>query len=383
MKIVLVEPIGGHGGMEIYDYGIAKSLAEHGCEVTYITCDKTRDLGSRYNITVKKFFGSMYDRHRSPLLRFLSFLKGGMNSVRYIRKHDYDVAQLHIFTFSLVELFLLISSLFYKTRVFVNIHDPISFGRKSNRLIKLIFIKLLSFSKIVVTTHTNYSKSILKEMLPGKEVVLMPHSDIDFIHEYDSFPQEVKTKYGLEKSDNFVLFFGQIKKTKGLETLLKAWPMVIKRCPELKLLIVGRCWQNDCSIYDELINKLGIGRHVVWKKGYVPDEDVPSYFSLAEVVVLPYTRIYSSGVLLRAMGYGKPVIVSDQPAFTEIVEHNLTGLVFVTEDVVDLSEKIVEVIKNPDLQKNLTFNASKLMENKYSWDAVGKKMLSIFKGEVE
>jgi D-inositol-3-phosphate glycosyltransferase len=97
------------------------------------------------------------------------------------------------------------------------------------------------------------------------------------------------------------------------------------------------------------------------------------FFQESKIVVLPYLEIYSSGVLLRALGYGKPVIVSDLPAFLEVVDND-NSFIFKSGCSYSLANVITESLLNSNLRGQKKENAKKLVEEKLSWNATGAKM---------
>lgn len=380
LKVAMIEPVGGHGGLEIYDFGVCKSLSENGCDVDLYTCDQTKGDSLESVFGIKRYFKNIYGKH-NIFIRLINFLKGLALTIFDLRRKKPDVVYLHVFTFSAIELLIILMAFFLRAHIFVNVHDPISFGNKENHFIKYLFGKVLGSKKVSVTTHTNFSKSVLCEIFPDIKVTLMPHSDIDFLYDDKKTKNECKTALDLQQDEQYVLFFGQIKKTKGLDVLLKSWKEVQERVPSAKLLVVGRCWRNDCSLYKTLIGEEGIDGSVVWNESYIEDQFVPYYFRAADVVVLPYTRIYSSGVLFRSMGYGTPTIVSDQEAFTQFIKDRENGWVFPTNNTGQLSDCLIEALTDNDKTIKVAKNAVSFLEMNNSWDVVGKQMSLIFRGE--
>lgn len=380
MNVAMIELVGGYGGLDIYDLGVCSALVNAGCNVRFYTCGETKDLTLDEKLVIEKKFGKMFDKRCSKFRRFFYFLRGLMYTYNDIRKTKVDVVYMHVFTFNIIELCVLIASIMTNKKVFVNVHDPISFGKKSLPILKRIFIYLFGIGRVNVTTHTNYSMGVLASVMPSVPIRLMPHSDIDFINGTTLGKTECKIELGLNTNYKYILFFGQIKSTKGLETLLRAWQMVCVQDESVKLLIAGRCWQNNCSQYLKLIDDLGIKNSVIWRESYIKNEDAPLYFKAAEFVVLPYTRIYSSGVLLRAVGYGSPVIVSNQMAFLEFITDEKSGLVFETSNHKHLAARLKTALTNPELLVACATCAKSELNEKYSWGVIGKQMCEIFMG---
>lgn len=377
LKVAMIELVGGHGGLDIYDLGVCNSIVDNDCKVVFYTCDKTKGYALEKYFNIKRYFKGIYGKGNS-LIRFILFLKGLTLTFFDIKKSKPDIIYLHIFTFSLIELFVLLMSLIFSVKIFVNIHDPLTFGNKSNYYVKRFFLKLLYLHKVCVTTHTSYSRSVLLESFPSLPVLIMPYSDIDNLYDEMMSKEDCKKKLDLDIGLKYVLFFGQIKSTKGLDTLLKSWAAVALSDDKLRLLVVGRCYQHDCNLYKKIINDEGIQDSVIWNEFYVEDADVPCFFRASDLIVLPYTRIYSSAVLIRAVGYGTPLIVSDQSAFTEIIENNLSAIVFNTGDSSDLSNKLINAFKNESILSEMSDNAKMIVGHKHSWDRIGKEMKHIF-----
>ena len=377
MKIALIEPVGGHGGMEIYDYGVSSALAHLGNQVHFYTSDKTTLYSFHCNVMVKRYFQGIF----SPsfiLRRVLNLVVSLFKTFVDIISIRFDVIYLHTFTFSIFEFLLLLFSFFSCRKVIVNVHDPMPLGGSNSKILVYFFSLFFSSSKVLISTHTSYSSKILKSIFPNSNISLMPHSDIDFIHDSKFSKSSAKSKLQVSDSDLLILLFGQIKPTKGVDTLLLAWPAIVEVIPNAKLLIKGRCWRNDCSKYISLIDSLGVSDSVLFDNSYVNDSDVPLLFSASDLVVLPYTRIYSSGVLIRALGYGSSVIVSDQPAFTEIITDGINGLVFSTGDPVSLSSAVISYLSSKSLQTKISTNSAVFTHSHFSWDVVGVKMNKIF-----
>ncbi|MCK5504876.1 MAG: glycosyltransferase family 4 protein [Thermodesulfovibrionia bacterium] len=379
MKVSIIEPVGGHAGLEIYDLGVCVALDDANCDVFLYTCNKIKAFGFEKKFTIKRYFGKMYDLKRNKILRAISFFKGLCISLLDIFRNKSDIVYLHVFTFSAIECAILLTALIFSKKIVINIHDPIKFGIPSNRHVKNVFSKCLFFKKVMVTTHTAYSKNVIREVFPHLPVSIMPHSDIDLLYDSPMSVAECKTKVGLKHNLRYVLFFGQIKSTKGVDTLLKSWADVSRTLSNVRLLIVGRCYQDDPSNYKRIIEREGISSSVIWREMYVDDTEVPCYFKSVELVVLPYNRIYSSGVLLRAFGYGTPVIVSDQSAFIEIVGDSNSAIVFETGDYGDLAQKLKLALGDQELLKRLSVNAKALIQRRHSWEYVGKKMCTMFR----
>jgi glycosyltransferase involved in cell wall biosynthesis len=171
-------------------------------------------------------------------------------------------------------------------------------------------------------------------------------------------------KAGQAKRDGrTILFFGKVRKYKGLGVLLDALPKVLSQI-ECELAIVGEFY-DSIATYRQRIQELGIGPHVRIENRYVPNEEVPALFEQADVLVLPYVSASQSGVAQIALSNALPVIASKAGGLSEAIAEDVNGLLFPVGDAQALSEQIIHYFQNnlgPKFAQNLR-DASKTQSN--------------------
>ncbi|HQT91967.1 MAG TPA: glycosyltransferase, partial [Candidatus Kryptobacter bacterium] len=175
---------------------------------------------------------------------------------------------------------------------------------------------------------------------------------------------EARRKLDIGRDDKIVLFFGYIRKYKGLHILLDAVKEALASVG-FTLLVAGEFYDNEKSYRDQ-IDRLGIGGSVRVFSDYITNEDVAAYFSASDVVVLPYIDATQSGIAQIAYNFNKPVITTDVGGLAEIVVDGKTGLVVPPNSPGDLAAAIVRFFR-----QNLADSfASGVAEEKrlYSWD---------------
>ena len=106
--------------------------------------------------------------------------------------------------------------------------------------------------------------------------------------------------------------------------------------------------------------------------------DLKNYFKDSDLVVLPYNKIFQSGVLLLSMSYGRAVLCSDLKPFKEIIEHNKSGYLFENGNFNDLADKIIDIYNNRKLIPQIIENANSLLHNKYDWEIIGKSTKKLY-----
>jgi glycosyltransferase involved in cell wall biosynthesis len=173
--------------------------------------------------------------------------------------------------------------------------------------------------------------------------------------------ESARAKLGLE--GEVALFFGYIRRYKGLDTLLAAWPAVRARRP-VTLVVAGECYEDPAE-YERLAERAGGVRML---QRYIPDEEVEALFKAADVVVLPYRSATQSGVTHVAYALGRPVITTDVGGLSETVVPGETGLVVPPGDPAALAGAIAEFFER-DLGPRLVAGV-RALQARHSWETL-------------
>lgn len=167
--------------------------------------------------------------------------------------------------------------------------------------------------------------ALLRRALPWANIRGTTHPPYD-VFSREPIPREVaRARLGLAMDEPVLLFFGFVRRYKGLRHLIQALPEVRKHIP-VRLLVVGEFWE-DSRPYFELVRRLGLEEAVQFYSDYVPNEEVGVYFSAADVVVLPYLEATQSGVAQIAIGFEKPMIATAVGGMPETVIDGQNGLI--------------------------------------------------------
>jgi glycosyltransferase involved in cell wall biosynthesis len=126
--------------------------------------------------------------------------------------------------------------------------------------------------------------------------------------------------------EKIILFFGFIRKYKGLDILLRAMADPILKNSDIRLLVAGEFYE-DRNAYQQLIRELHIDDQLILNTDFIPDSEVQYYVCAADAIVQPYRHATQSGVTPLAYHFEKPMIVSNVGSFAEHVLHEETGLV--------------------------------------------------------
>jgi len=309
--------------------------------------------------------------------RGLRFVWGSIKAIGAAVVEKRKVCHFHFFHVGILEAFNVALAKLCFRKVVITAHDVES------------FVESLSVPKLSrwvyhvadgVVAHNQVSKSELIEKLglANEKITVIPHGN--YLHMLGKMPekQQARKELGLAEGVKVLLFFGQIKDVKGLDILLEAMPEVLKEHPNAMLLIAGRPWKSDFSKYENMISSLNINHACSTHIRFIKGEEVPLFYAACDLVVLPYRRIYQSGVVLLSMSYGKPVLVSDLAGMLEVVRDKENGFVFKQNVPKSLSEKINMILHNMEECDAVTIKALSDMKGHYSWVEIGKETKKLY-----
>ncbi len=164
-----------------------------------------------------------------------------------------------------------------------------------------------------------------------------------------------------------VLCFGLMRPYKGIDLLLEAW----------RGIGAAELWIAGMPRMDISALRASAPPGVRFVPRFVGDDELPSYFRRADLVVLPYREIDQSGVLFTALAFGKPLLLSDVGGFPEVAA---TGAArsFPAGDVGALHDSLRELIGDAPARSALAARARELAAGEYSWSAIARRTLELY-----
>ncbi len=215
---------------------------------------------------------------------------------------------------------------------------------------------------------------------PDKIVVV--HNGIDphvFKRRADANP--LRRKLGLENR-KVILFVGHFGPNKGLSVLIEAMSSILHKVPEASLVCVGGTpkWLGTHAYWEYL-------QHSIRSKGLessirllaeVHHHDLPAYYSMADVFVLPSFYEAMGKVVLEAMACETPVVASRTGGIPEIVKDGTNGILVEPGDAPGLAESIVRLIQDEDLAHRMGLEAGKMVRSSYTWEHAARKLLKAY-----
>jgi glycosyltransferase involved in cell wall biosynthesis len=328
MRVALVDPL---AYTPPYDDALARALAHRGHSVSLLTGSfahgKTpTPVGYRREELFLPLSGRVFrGAPRSPLRLALKGLEYWPSTLRLrarIRSLDPDVVHVQWLPRPELDVHWL-RRLARRRPVVLTAHDVVP-QRPAARAVWPEVLETVS--RVVVHSH-HAVEELIDFGVSRERVVRIPHPVFAL--------EELPTPAG-----KTLLFFGLIREYKGLDVLIRA----LKELPEVQLVVAGDPVDPIAPVR-ELAQLLGVDARVDWRLRFLPESEVRDLMARAAAVVLPYYRLDSSGVLATAIGYRRPVVVTDVGSLGEIVREFGAGDVVPPHDPLALAsacERLLE-----------------------------------------
>ena len=277
-----------------------------------------------------------------------------------------DIVHINWWIYILFPVFFTIAILskFRGKKIILTLHNVIA--HESNFLDQL-FSSIMYRIADILLVHTESNKETLtrKFKINKNKIDLIPYGPLNFFKTKNISQSEAKKYLGLKDKNKIILFFGTIRKYKGLDILIRAFAKVLKNIPNARLLIAGKNW-IDWSPYQDLIVKLNLHDKIISHIKYIPSEEIQYYFTASDVVALPYTHFDAqSGVGNIAVAFNKPIIASSVGGIKDLPN----AYTFENKNAKELSKMI---------ENFFTLNKT-IITNKNNWDIYLEKYLDIIK----
>ena len=211
----------------------------------------------------------------------------------------------------------------------------------------------------------------LIKLKPGAKYRNHPHPNYE--HFGEKIPKDkAREILGIPIDKKVILFFGLIRRYKGLDLLIQA----IGELPEdFFLLAAGEVYGKEDE-YLNLIKETGIGNRVKFFNQYISDNEVAPYFSSADVCVLPYRSATQSGIIGVSYHFGLPVITTDVGGLREVIEPFGTGTVISHADTSLIKKSILDYFQNR-LYLQYSANIEKFKQI-YTWESFAMQIEELY-----
>ena len=350
MKIALIY-LGRRGGGAVYSLEVAKVLNTKVDLFAIVSC-QVENLKAWRDSGINLLEVSTYSNVWEFFCSTLNFKKHFI-----IRKQLYKFTPDVIYYPMLHFWTPLINLLIPKVPKLITIHDPRP--RKGDReLMHLIQPFIIRQTKRIILLSKSFIGLMEQYGVNKERIDVIPHGEF-------SYYKNISSKDLIRNQELTILFFGRITKYKGLDILLRAFPIIKKVVKDLRLLIVG---MGDIKPYTD---QLKILKDIQVVNHWIDDSEVSSYFTQASILVVPYIDATQSGVIPISYMSKVPVVATRVGGIPDQVENGKTGFLVDPGDVNALANACIKLLLNTSLRNKFGETAYLKAKNEWSWERIG------------
>ncbi len=193
--------------------------------------------------------------------------------------------------------------------------------------------------------------------------------------------KKVRQMYGLEDNDLMALYIGRLVWVKGVDKLIMAMPQVLKKVPNIKLVVVGLGEMRD--YLEKLVDNLKLQEVVKFRFEFIPEEERIAHYAACDVAVFPSLYEPFGIVALEAMSMEKPVVVgaSGISGMREVVVPSgpdQCGFHVNPSDAADIAWGIINAVQDPQKRVRLGQNGRRRVLQEFSWNVIAKRTAQLY-----
>ena len=399
MKIVIIEPA-GKGAMAHYVFQLARAMAAEGADVVLIT-EKNCELAAlprafSLDPSIELWDAKPSGRQSQGIaartwrkvrraFRAVRYYREWLRLIRRVETLDADVIQLGDIRFP-TDYFPL-RRLRRRARILADVCHNVrpyagtgTFARSSLR--RALYGRAYAlFDHVFVHFERNRRELLATYAVPESRVTTIVHGNEEIFGELADprvHADALRERHGIPPDQDVVLLFGTLSNYKGTDLLLRAFPRIHAETGA-RLVVAGFPAPGfDLEARKRIARETGIESAVTWVAEYVPAGEVAAWMRLASVIVFPYRDVYQSGALHVAQTFGVPTVATAVGAMSDVIEHEVSGLLVPAGDVTALSSAVVRLLRDRDLAARLGARAAQDARDRFSWRGVARTLLRAY-----
>jgi phosphatidyl-myo-inositol dimannoside synthase len=231
-----------------------------------------------------------------------------------------------------------------------------------------------------IIANSRHTKNLLEEIGVRSERIHIIHPGVDAAA-FSATAAEmfaVKQRHSLGAAP-ILLTIGRLQRRKGQDMVIRALPLIRKRFPDVKYLIVGS--GEELETLKRIAKDAGVDDAVIFV-GSIADNERAAYYAAADVFLMPNRQvgvdIEGFGIVfLEAGAAGKPVIGGQSGGTGDAIEHGLTGIQVDGESLNTIVDAVVELLENPEKSRAMGIFAKQRVQRAFSWDSIVERTREI------
>lgn len=268
-------------------------------------------------------------------------------------------------------IFQLIVSKLFGVKIIWTVHNIIDHDRRKFKSLEIFFTKILSRLCDRIIAHCSSAKTEVERIYKQDSsfIDVIPHGN--YIGQYENIisQEEARKKLNISKDDIVFLNFGQVRPYKGILELIDVFKKLSHK--NIKLIIAGKPVNKE--ITSDILKSCKDNDNIKTILEYIPDKDIQVYMNASDIIVLPYKDILTSGSMILAMSFAKPIIVPEIGCITDFLD-NRGGFLYKT-DLLNEMESSLKVGRE-ELENMGKYNVQIIQ--RYGWDEIGKMTINTY-----
>jgi PEP-CTERM/exosortase A-associated glycosyltransferase len=248
-------------------------------------------------------------------------------------------------------------------------HGTATEGGLRYHLTKMLETYVFKQADAITTICQGLRSDIITRGIPTEKITVIPNAvDIEHFAYGVEADQSLRTQLGLQ--NKIVLgFIGSFYAYEGLPLLLEAFPKILEKQPEARLLLVGGGPQE--ALIKQKTKEMGLEQQVIFT-GRIPHERVQDYYNQVDIFVYPRLSMRLTDLVtplkpLEAMAQGRLVVASDVGGHKELIEHQRNGYLFKANDADDLAVTVLNLLNQPQHWEQLRLAGRLYVEQERNW----------------
>lgn len=365
MKVLLLNQIPEVNNK--YTFSLADAISKQGMDI--VVCGIEDDNVKEYHMPYLNYFYS-YSKEHELINKVKSYNRSWKRVYNYCIDNEIDIVHVQWYIFSPLDYHYHKKLRKHGIKVITTIHDLMPFNKKFYDF--HYHKKIYSHADHVITQAKMNTDTLVKDFgVKAEDISYIPHGH--YMEYAEKASMEESRKYlNIPMDKKVILFFGQIKKVKGVDVLIKSLPQVIEKHKDVVCVIAGKVWKDDFQTYDHMISELNLEEYVKKEIRFIDDSEIKYFFNAADIVALPYLQIYQSGVVLLAYAYEKPVVATTEGEFLNVIKDKETGLLVKAGDSEAYGEALNWYLDNPEKIGEFGKAGHDDLMVRLSWETIGK-----------
>jgi len=259
------------------------------------------------------------------------------------------------------------------------VYDKISYEHR------IILASIMENSDAILV-HEPYQLEALRSCYEGKEFLKKVHVVPHGAREVTPV-ENAKARLGIPGDTKVALMIGYFRPTKGFEKIIRLWPGIVGKhiVNDISLVVAGkirgiehRDYRN--MLFDE-INSSPASDTIKVIRGQIKQDSFDTILSASDIVALPYSVSSQSGIVAHCLAFGRPIVTSNTPVMTSLIEETRAGLVCDTDQ--DYIDNIDKLLSDDNLREECSENAMRYVRDNISWSKITQRHIEIYKTIVE